>query len=570
MNVAYVGNFKAPWCTEVHVAASLEALGHTVTRLQEQPMLDWPGVVTAARAADAQLLLWTRTWDQDGEACLKALAELRADGVPSAFYHLDRWWGLEREYQVHSEPFFRCDVVFSPDGGNDQRWLDAGVNHRWLPPGVFGPECTGGRADPRRYPYDVVFVGSSPYPHTEWAAYRAELLARLREAYGPRFGVLPGSNPGGARRRPIRGRDLTSLYATAKVVVGDSCLAGGATHYWSDRVPETLGRGGFLIHPEVEGLRDWYSPADLPTYPVGDFDTLLHMVDHYLNTPDEREAVRAHGQATVLGRDTYLHRMATVLDVMTREVGVRPARPKPVRVTHPRTRTTATFTLAQGDTDATAVQEVWATDDYRLVAADVRGKVVVDVGANVGAFSVLAAKMGAKVWAYEPHPDNAQALVTNLHANGVADRVRVYQAAVWPEGGSGFELAGDGGGAHIGALEGEATHSVLGLDMAEVLAEAGGSIDLLKLDCEGAEYAILLGQANFAGDPFAGGAPWLAHVAAIAMEYHGPHMPHLQHLDADGRHLQRWGAMVAVLADYGRVETFGHPRAGGLLHWRRY
>jgi hypothetical protein len=27
---------------------------------------------------------------------------------------------------------------------------------------------------------------------------------------------------------------------------------------------------------------------------------------------------------------------------------------------------------------------------------------------------------------------------------------------------------------------------------------------------------------------------------------------------------------VAKLADYGRVETFGHPRAGGLLHWRRY
>lgn len=558
MNVCYVGNFRHPWCTEVHVASSLEALGHTVSRVQEAPMMAWPGVVHQALQNDAQLLLWTRTWDQDAEACLKALADLRNEGVPSAFYHLDRWWGLEREYQVHSEPFFRCDVVFSPDGGNDERWVEAGINHRWMPPGVYGPECRGGRPEPRRWPYDVVFVGTSPYPHSEWAAYRAELLARLREHYGARFAVLPGANPGGARKPPIRGQALTNLYATAKVVVGDSCLAGGATHYWSDRIPETLGRGGFLVHPEVEGLEQWYrNGVDLVTYPLGDFDRVLQLCDHYLATPAEREAIRAQGQATVLARDTYEHRMAGVLRVMADEVGVRPVRPKPITVRAPRGGLTATFQLAEGHTDAIAVQEVWKTDDYRLLTTEVRGKVVVDVGANVGAFSVLAAKLGAaKVFAFEPHPDNARALHANVTDNRVLPQVVVYQAAVGVAGAS-LVLAGSGGGVHL-VPEGDGPLTI-GMTMEEVLAEAGGAVDLLKIDCEGGEYAI-----------FDGDTSWLQHVAAIAMEYHGPHLPHLAHLDDDGRHLERWGAMVAALADHGRVETFGHPRVGGLLWWRRY
>jgi Ser/Thr protein kinase RdoA (MazF antagonist) len=50
----------------------------------------------------------------------------------------------------------------------------------------------------------------------------------------------------------------------------------------------------------------------------------------------------------------------------------------------------------------------------------------------------------------------------------------------------------------------------------------------------------------------------------------GPAMPHLSNLDDDGKHLERWGALVAKLADAGRVETFGHPMRGGLIWWSSY
>src|SRR5687768_150664 len=156
LTVAYIGNFRHPWCTEVHVAGSLRQLGHTVLQLQED-QLDW--AVLPQLAAGAHLVLWTRTWPADMDVVLPQLAQLREQRIPSVSYHLDRWWGLDREHQVVDQPFFHTDLVVSPDGGNDHRWAEAGVNHLWLPPGVYGPECVLVAPNPRAYPHPVVFVG---------------------------------------------------------------------------------------------------------------------------------------------------------------------------------------------------------------------------------------------------------------------------------------------------------------------------------------------------------------------------------------------------------------------------
>ena len=57
----------------------------------------------------------------------------------------------------------------------------------------------------------------------------------------------------------IRGKELNDLYATAKVVVGDTlCKGFNYPYYFSDRLFETTGRGGFLIHPYIKGLEDYF------------------------------------------------------------------------------------------------------------------------------------------------------------------------------------------------------------------------------------------------------------------------------------------------------------------------
>lgn len=575
LTIGYVGNFTRPWCTEVHVANSLEADGHKVYRFQENQQ-DWRRLGEKVRRG-CQVVLWTRTWEVPKADALRFLAEMRDVGVPTVGYHLDRWWGLEREYQLDTEPFFRCALVVSPDG-SPVDWARPGINHLWLPPGVFGPECLPLNLPLKRevLPVEpVIFVGSYPYPHPGWAPYRMRLIEELTYRYGGRFGLYPKD-----KRRPIRGLDLTRLYQSSKVVIGDSCLLGQPHRYWSDRVPETLGRGGVLVHPEVDGLDDFYrDDAHLRTYEVGDFEQLLGIVDELLDGDDVRESLRAEGQALVLERDTYQQRMRQVLGHVQRELGIpeRAARATGGRVnTAPligagmvpprsflpvvrvgysrRPRITHAFQLAQGDTDRTALDEVWKADDYRTADLVKAGAVVLDVGANVGAFSVLAAKLGAKVvHAYEPHPATRDALYAN--AKGLA--VEVHPEALVAGYGPTAVLLGDGGGATITAGEGQEVPSACFADVVEDLARWHGQVDVVKMDCEGAEYELLA-------------AVDLDRIAAMALEFHGPGMPHLTHLDADGRHLERWASIVTRLAQRGRLEIFGRPSVGGLIQWRRF
>jgi FkbM family methyltransferase len=568
LTIAYVGNHRHSFCTERHVSASLAQIGHTVIPLQEDD-LDWTQLPSLA--ASAHLVLWTRTWAVDDEAALAALAKLRDMRIPTVSFHLDRWWGLDREYQVTTQPFFRTDLVVSPDGANDHRWAEAGVNHLFLPPGVYGAECGPVQPNRRAFPCDVIFVGSHPYPHAEWHPYRAELLERMEAHFGRRFGIYPK-----AKNRPIRGRLLQQLYASAKVVVGDSCLAGGATRYWSDRVPETLGRGGLLIHPEVEGMEEWYADAsttgegDLLCYPLGDFDRAVALAEEALANPPRARAIAEHGRATVLGRDTYAHRMNTVLAHVERHLGFgagplragAPADPGAVhRVrwkANPR-QVQASFALVPGDPDNVAVWEVWTDDTYRLRPEQIRGQVVVDIGANLGAFSVLAARLGATtVHAYEPVDRVADLAAANAAANRVADRVVLHRQAVAARSGRAVLVDVAAGGAHLAAScdDGEAVDTVGINDVLGPLDAVG----LLKIDCEGGEFAIVDGIDS----------DQLAKVAHIAMEFHGPAMPHLVALDTDGRHAERWGAMVTKLAEHGHVRTLGHPSRGGLLWWDRY
>lgn len=595
LTVAYLGNFRHSFCTEVHVAASLESLGHTVVRLQEDQTA-WDSIVPTVQAKGAQLFMWTRTWPSEKSEALPVLEALRSIGVPSAFFHLDRWHGLDREHQVHDQPFAYCDVIFSPN--DSPRWKEDGFNHFWLPPGVYGPECEPVSPNPRRWPFDVVFVGSHPYPHPEWQKYRTDLLSAFRAAFGRRFAILPRERRG----TPIRGRDLQELYATVPVILGDSCLAGESTMYWSDRVPETLGRGAALIHPRVPGMGEWYSNVvpeqDFIGYDLGDFKQAVAKARFALDDEVGRWMVGQQGRRTVLGRDTYAHRMGTVLAVaegiydgfrevewqrsspeVEREAGVSfslriAPHPKPDLSgngdfesgggwTTPATeslrvklnRWSAVFEPRPGTTDAEVIGEVWWKNDYRVPPEGFCGTVV-DIGANVGAFSVLAAKAGARaVYAVEPEPGNCARLDAHVRANGATGIVSILNLAMTGEMTT-VLVEGMGGGARTlpaGNGEGIATITL------EWMLDEYGPVEFLKCDVESAEYDI------FDACPVEA----LAAVDRIALEFHGPLMPHLSHLNAVD-HLERWGALVAKLADAGRVETFGHPMRGGLIWWRKY
>lgn len=69
--------------------------------------------------------------------------------------------------------------------------------------------------------------------------------------------------------------------------------------------------------------------------------------------------------------------------------------------------------------DAVVVREIWCENVYEVADGDLTDTgIVVDLGANIGAFSVYAAKLGAKkVIAVEPQPDNIELLKKNIDEN---------------------------------------------------------------------------------------------------------------------------------------------------------
>lgn len=286
--------------------------GIEVEKFQENLLDSWERLPKVIEEFD--FVLWTRTgWDPPIPAHKQfAVIEAgRTAGVPVVGYHLDKWWDLNRESQIYTEPFFRADLVITADGGHEEQFKSAGVQHHWMPPGVSLKECKRTPLVRPELAHEVVFCGSWNGYHPEWG-YRLDLCRWLQETFNDRVTMYP--RPG---EHALRGQDLVDLYYNSKVMVGDSCLVGSAVNYWSDRVPETLGRGGFLIHPGVEGMQNHFTAGEhLITYTMGDFTQLKSIIEYYLENDEERQAIASSGRKHVLANHTYEMRMTQLIALL--------------------------------------------------------------------------------------------------------------------------------------------------------------------------------------------------------------------------------------------------------------
>lgn len=319
MRFAYVGNFEPEHSTENHVASALENNGHEVTRLQEN--LDGAFDEAAFACADHDVLLWTRTgWDWGRiygsddlafNAQRRMLRMAKATGTPVVGYHLDLWFGLNREHQL-AEPFFQSDLVITADGGHQDEFAKRGINHVWFPPGVSRAECEPGMFRDR-FHSKLAFVGSWQGHYHQEHQHRFELVAWLRKNFRRDCAFWPMEG-----QPAVRGSDLRDLYASVDLVVGDSCFAGaGPGYYWSDRIPETLGRGGILLHPEVQGLRESFHGWPPALWHAGDWDGLGALIANMLAS-DSRylKDIRETRRREVLEHHTYERRMVQLVDLL--------------------------------------------------------------------------------------------------------------------------------------------------------------------------------------------------------------------------------------------------------------
>jgi len=160
-------------------------------------------------------------------------------------------------------------------------------------------------------------------------------------------------------------------------------------------------------------------------------------------------------------------------------------------------------------------QSKWTDSWHQQVTA-------IDIGAHAGLLSCLVAHLypGCKVLAFEAHPTNYQFLQENIKINQLEKQITAYHLA----------LAGEAGTRKIFSAPTPECHSTIkpeaefyqdrlsmsgevrciSLDEAFTLIPNEDSIDLLKIDCEGAEGEIFESTSDATFN----------RIRRIAMEYH--------------------------------------------------
>ena len=143
-------------------------------------------------------------------------------------------------------------------------------------------------------------------------------------------------------------------------------------------------------------------------------------------------------------------------------------------------------------------------NDYGLREQLSNIKTILDIGANVGFFSVAARACypRATIHAYEPNPR----VLPFLQANTAQLNMTVYPEAVGAE--SGHVSILDSEDSNQARTQASAAGTIPQVSLSRAVERLGGMVDLLKLDCEGAEWEM-----------FRARAPW-RKIRSIRMEYH--------------------------------------------------
>ena len=205
--------------------------------------------------------------------------------------------------------------------------------------------------------------------------------------------------------------------------------------------------------------------------------------------------------------------------------------------------------------DVWSIKETFLDRFYEKYGYEIQpGWNVIDIGAGLGDFTLFAAisRRDTKVFAFEPFPQSFVLAQENIKINNTANAQVFDQAIAATSGKLVLDLAGNEPlqirSQIEEAVEDQQHLAVRAVSLSDVLAAQGIEIcNLLKLDCEGAEYPILFNTPQ----------DTLERIDHIVMEYHDD-MTEYTHRD-----------LARFLSDHGfRVDTFSNPVHSNLGYLR--
>lgn len=156
--------------------------------------------------------------------------------------------------------------------------------------------------------------------------------------------------------------------------------------------------------------------------------------------------------------------------------------------------------------------EIITDNCYKINESLIKDKYVIDIGANIGVFSLMAGNMGAKkVFAIEPISFTFNQLCSNINKAKLKN-VTPLKNIVSNVGDTfiNISLQNDIGHNSLYKSSGE-SETVYTITLNEIIQKCNSDDIFLKIDCEGAEYDILLDASH----------EDMSKISRIAMELHG-------------------------------------------------
>lgn len=175
------------------------------------------------------------------------------------------------------------------------------------------------------------------------------------------------------------------------------------------------------------------------------------------------------------------------------------------------------FMRSGGSSDPEVFDQIFVEEILAEVVSRTRSaQFIIDLGANVGYSSIyfLNAFPHSFVLAVEPDPENARICTRNLAPYG--DRAKVVQAAIWNQStrlalSQGAFRDGREWATQVRPAGQDEDADVEAVDMPSILESyRGSSVDLLKIDIEGAEAIIFDRNARH----------WLKSIRNLCVEIH--------------------------------------------------
>jgi FkbM family methyltransferase len=196
----------------------------------------------------------------------------------------------------------------------------------------------------------------------------------------------------------------------------------------------------------------------------------------------------------------------------------------------------ATFTYRKNTADRNTILATFSEDEYHFTKYPAgKGEFMFDVGGYLGSTAILYALLNpkAKVIVFEPIPENVELIRTNIAQNKLGSRIKLIGKALWGKSGQRVRIyyrdATEFGGVHrfVGTafknqqqadsqnyVDVETTALKDIVDQFDIK-----KIRLVKLDCEGAEYAILKGLPHHI----------FMKIQTMTGEFHNPEMGNGEH-----------------------------------------